>query len=270
VKGHFNYLIIFFQNLIRYGELIIKQKGIYMSRWTDRWDLREAGLGNALMSHYVHKRFMSCITKAERGYGKSMYNLMSIAYVYYLLGHDEEESWDKALSCFIFTPEQLITRIRDAINKDYLIPFLCIDDAAVHFNNKLWFINLYTATLLEATFDTIREAVTCLLINCPSKKRLMGSLKNYDDYETTIYIAKEGGYQRKAVCINWYSLPDGHRKYRKVWDDDFSCYVPDYVYNDKYHPMRRKYLKDITDELGRLSKKHDEKKSLEKNSTNKV
>jgi len=231
-----------------------------MSQWTDKWDLKQAGLGNILLSHYVHKRFMSCITKAERGYGKSMYNLMSIAYVYYHLGRTEHDAWDKALSCFIFTPDQLRKRITDAIDNDYLIPFLCIDDAAVHFNNKLWFINLYTATLLEATFDTIREAVTCLLINCPDKKRLMGSLRNYDDYETTIYIAGGGGYQRRAVGINWYSLPDGHRKYSKVWDDAFSCYVPKEVYMDKYRPMRRQYLKDITEKLDELSKKLKTKK----------
>jgi len=230
-----------------------------MSKYSDRWDLKEAGLGNALLSHYINKRFMSVITKAERGYGKSMYNLMSIAYVYYHLGKTESEAWDNALNCFIFTPEQLQTRVHDAIKDDIIIPFLCIDDAAVHFNNKLWFVNLYTSMMLDALFDTIREAVTCLLINAPSKKRLMGSLRNYDDFETTIYIGDNGGYTRKAVCINWYSLPDGHRKYRKVWDDEFSCFVPNWVY-EKYRPMRRKYLSDVTDKLDELSKKHTKQK----------
>ena len=44
-----------------------------MSNWTDRWDLRQAGLGNIMLAKHHKKQFMSVITKAERGYGKSMY-----------------------------------------------------------------------------------------------------------------------------------------------------------------------------------------------------
>ena len=223
-----------------------------MSRWTDRWDLHKAGLGNLLLSHHRREQFMSVVTKAERDYGKSMYNLQSVAYALYHLGMDEADAWDAALDCFIFTPDQLKTRIRHAMKNDKIIPFLVIDDAAVHFSNKQWFVNMYTSMLIDALFDTIREAARCVLINCPNKKRLQSSLQSYDDYEVTIYKAKEGGYQRKSVCINWYSLPDGHRKYSKIFDDRFSCYVPDEVYA-KYRPMRRKYVEDIVDKLDELS-----------------
>jgi len=234
------------------------------SQWTKRWDQHKAGLGNSLISHHQNKQFMSSVTKAERGYGKSMYNLQSIAYAYYHLGCDEETAWKNALDCLIFTPQQLKERTRQAMNTDTIIPFLCIDDAAVHFNNKLWFINLYTATMLDAMFDTIREAVNCLLVNCPNKKRLMDSLKTYDDYEITIYIDAGGGYRRKAVCIKWYSLPDGHRKYSKQFDDQFSCYVPDWVYA-LYRPIRKKYLGDITDKLDELELRHEEKRKKKNN-----
>jgi len=230
-----------------------------MSRWSDRWDLKQAGLGNLMLSHTLNKQFMSAITKAERDYGKSMYNLQSVAYVFYHLGYGEEEAWLKALDCFVFTPEQLRDRIKEARQRDEIIPFVVIDDAAVHFSNKQWFINMYSSMLIDALFDTIREAVRILLINCPSKKRLQGSLQGYDDYEITIYKAEGGGYQRRSVCIKWYSLPDGHRKYRKIFDDSFSCYVPDWVYA-KYRPIRRKYIDYITEKLDDLSKDYQMRK----------
>lgn len=234
-----------------------------MSKWSNRWDLRKAGLGNALLSHNKHRQFMSVITKAERGYGKSMYNLQSIAYAYYHMGFDEQNAWEKALDCFIFTPEQLQGRLKKATDNDMIIPFLCIDDASVHFNNKLWFINLYTATMLDALFDTIREAVNCLLINCPNKKRLLDSLRSYDDHEITIYMGDNGGYHRKSVCIKWFSLPDGHRKYSKTFEDEFSCFVPNDIYF-KYRPMRKKYLQDVIDRLDSLSLVHKKKKEGKK------
>lgn len=237
-----------------------------MSQWTDKWDLKQAGLGNKLLSHRRRKQFMSVKTSAERGMGKSMYNLTSIAYAYYHLGYTETESWKKALDCFIFTPDQLIRHVRHALANDYIIDFLCIDDATVHFNNRLWFINLYTSTLIEATFDTLREAVRCLLINCPNTKRLMGALQSYDDYAVTIYN-DEGSenYLRKAVCIKWFSLPSGTRKYHKNFEDRFSCYVPNWVYT-LYRPMRRKYLEDVTAKLDELRDKHDKKKMIDSTS----
>lgn len=233
-----------------------------MSKWSDRWDLKKAGLGNLMLSHILKKQFMSVITKAERDYGKSMYNLQSIAYVYYHLGYTEEEAWLKALDSFIFTPTQLRERIKKAMKEDYVIDFIVIDDAAVHFSNKQWFVNMYSSMLIDALFDTIREAVRILLINCPNKKRLQASLQSYDDYEVTIYKAEGGGYLRKSVCINWFSLPDGHRKYRKIFDDKFSCYVPDWIY-EKYRPIRRKYVDYITNKLDEMSKDYAKKKKAD-------
>jgi hypothetical protein len=232
-----------------------------LSQWTDRWDKRQAGLGNALVSHIQKEQFMSIKTKAERDMGKSMYNLSSVAYAYYHLGCNETEAWNKALDSFIFTPDQLYERILDARRNDTVIDFLVIDDATVHFSNKLWFVNLFTSMLMDALFDTIRTAVRCLLMNCPNTKRLMDSLKSYDDYEVSIYHAGHNKYDRKAVCIKWFSLPDGHRKYHKVFEDHFSCYVPNWVY-EMYSPKRKKYLDDITDRLVEMKNKFDDKKRI--------
>ena len=221
------------------------------------WDLQ---LGNRICSTFYNKGFISVITKAERGYGKSMYNLKTMAYCYYQVEKcTEKEAWEYALDSMIFTPEQLSRRVEDNINNDRVSLCWCIDDAAVHFSNYLFFINVFQAALMNATFDTIRTVCSCLLVNCPVKRRLFKGLQQYDDWEITIYKGSSGGYDRKAVGIKWFSLPDGKRKFRKEFEDHFSCYVPNWVY-DRYMVMRKKYLKEINVELNELRVKLEAKK----------
>jgi len=228
----------------------------------ENWDLQ---LANRIIYKIKHNGFLSAITKAERGYGKSMYNLKIMSYVYYnILGCSEDEAWELALNNMIFTPQQLLNLIQKNIERDELSPVICIDDAGVHFSSYLYFINLYETSLLNATFDTIRTAVHSILVNCPDKQRLLSGLRHYDDYEVTIYMGPNGGYNRKAVGIKWYSLPDGKRKFRKTFEDHFSCYVPDDIYN-KYLVQRKRYLKDISDELKKRMDKLEKKKVKELN-----
>ena len=236
-----------------------------MSKWTTKWDLHEAGLGNRMLAMPRRQGFLSCITKAERGYGKSMYNIMSMAYVFYhYLGCTEDEAWRHALDNIIFTPDELMNRVEQNIYQDKISLAWCIDDATVHFSSYLYFINLYQTSLLNAAFDTMRTVVHSLLINCPNKSRLLSGLRNYDDYEVTLYITDK--YDRKAVGIKWYSLPDGHRKFRKEFEDAFSVFVPNWVY-DEYMILRKRYLKEISEELKRLRDQLTQKKALEKTVT---
>ena len=223
------------------------------------WDLR---LSKYIVNRVKHNGFLSAITKAERGYGKSMYNLKIMAYVYYTLDDcSEEEAWDKALRNMLFTPDQLLDKIKDNIENETLTPVLCIDDAAVHFSSYLYFINLYETSLLNATFDTIRTSANAILVNCPDKSRLLSGLRHYDDYEITIYREAGNYYDRRAVGIKWYSLPDGHKRFRKMFEDHFSCYVPNEIY-EKYLKQRKLYLKEISDELRDMRGKLKTKKEV--------
>jgi len=224
------------------------------------WNLT---LGNYIISRCKHNGFLSAITKAERGYGKSMYNLKIMAYVFKCLYNcSDEEAWDKALGSMVFTPDQLLDKLHHNITTDNISPVICLDDATVHFSSMLYFVDLYETTLLNAMFDTIRTATHSLLINCPNKKRLLASLRNYDDHEITLYKEPSAdGYNRRAVCIKWYSLPDGHRRFKKMYEDHFSCYVPKDVY-ERYIVKRKQYLEDISNELEEMRKNIGRKKKV--------
>lgn len=210
------------------------------------WDLK---LGNKIISTLEYNGFLSAITKGERSYGKSTYNIKNMAYVYYKVNGytNEDDAWNEALRNIIFSPDDLLEKVDYNIRQDYISPVITIDDASVHFSSHLFFINVYESSLMNATFDTIRTITHGLLINCPSKKRLMSGLRHYDDYDIIIY-KEPSPYERKAIAIKWYSLPDGHRKFRKEFEDYFSCYLPNWVY-DEYMIRRKKYLKDISNDL---------------------
>jgi len=219
------------------------------------WDLK---LAKRIANTRKFNGFIGCLTKGPRGSGKSMYNMKNMAQAYFNTEeYDETQAWNKALDNIIFTPEQLSRRVTDNIENDHVSLVWCVDDAAVHFSSYLFFINIYQAALLNATFDTIRTVVSAFLVNCPDKSRLMKSLRTYDDYEVTIY--KDRGYERRAVGIKWYSLPDGKRRFRKDFEDRFSCYAPDWIYN-KYMLQRKKYLKEINEEITLLREKLSERK----------
>ena len=219
----------------------------------ENWNLI---LGQRIASRHKKNSFISCITKAERGMGKSMYNLKSMAQAYYILNEDgdEKRAWGQALDSFIFTPTQLMDIIDTSIAEDRIHPVICIDDAAVHFSGYLFFVNVYLAALMNAAFDTIRTATSAVLINCPQKSRLLKALRNYDDHEITLYAAGKNPYEKKAVAIKWYSLPDGTKRFRKEWEDHFSVYVPNWVYHE-YLVMRKRYLAEINEELKKLKDK---------------
>jgi len=220
-----------------------------MSHWTDTWENEKASLGNAIMRVHNGKRFLQCVTIAERGYGKSMYHLQTMAYVYYhMIDKNETDAWNFALNNMFFLPSQLEDKVDYNEENDIVDMVWCLDDAAVHFSNKLWWTEQSEAILLEGIFDLIRPVVSAVLINCPDKNRLLGSLQNYLGYEETIYIDNGGGYHRNVIGIHWYRRPSGDKKWRKEWDDSFSCYVPNWVF-EKYKYIRKGYIRKIRNKL---------------------
>ena len=232
-----------------------------MSHWTDKWEKQQASLGNRILNTHLGNRFLQCSTIAERGYGKSMYHLQTMAYVYYhLIDKNETDAWNYAIDNLIFRPSQLLERVEKNEEDNFISPVWCLDDAAVHFSNKLWWSDWSEAILLEGIFDLIRPVVSCLLINCPDKKRLIGALQNYLGYEETIYINQKGGYERNITGIHWYRRPSGDRRWRKEWDDSFSCYIPDWAY-ERYKEIRKGYIKIIRN---KLKDKHNERNKEKK------
>jgi hypothetical protein len=213
--------------------------------------------------------FAGYVVQGERGMGKSMYAYKVMAKTYLQLGkyrsfetgeiipvENELDAYKASLEYMIFSPDDLINLIEYNIQNDYITPVLCLDDATVHFNSYMFFVDLHTVILLKGLFDTIRTVLSGLLMTCPKRRNLLSFLRDYDDYKIEIKKAQTGYNDRLARCyqFNWY--PDD-RKYRVQipFQDKYSCWVPDTrIYPEwgpyeEYMKKRKSYLEVINDKL---------------------
>jgi len=203
--------------------------------------------------------FAGFIIVGERGMGKSTYAYKVMAKIYQQVDElDEYDAYRKALKHIIFQPKDLINLIEHNIHQDFITPAICLDDATVHFNSYKFFVDLHEVILLKGMFDTIRTAITGLLMTCPSRRGLLKFLKDYDDYKIQILHDKAENSNRKwdrlARCYRFNYYPDD-RKYR-VWvdyQDHYSCYIPNEPYN-WYIDKRKKYLELINSKMKELTK----------------
>jgi len=203
--------------------------------------------------------FVGFTIQGERGCGKSMYAYKVMAKIYQELeGLSEDEAFSMALNHMIFEPTDLINLIKNNIKNDYITPVICLDDATVHFNSYKFFTDLYEVILLKGMFDTIRTAITGLLMTCPNRRLLLSFLRDYDDYK--IQIIQNRGYDRFGRCyqFNWY--PD-EKKYKIIvpFQDSYSCYVPDEYYYP-YMKKRKRYLEGINLKMEELLREKTKKK----------
>jgi len=193
------------------------------------------------------------VITGERGDGKSMYAYKTMAKIYYDINgynktDDEEEAYKQALDHMIFSMEELILLIHNNIKNDYVTPVFCLDDATVHFCSYKYFTDMKKVVYVHGIFDTIRTAVTGLLMTCPKRKLLLKFLRQYDDLKIRIIVAN-GQWWRYARAYRWNWLPDEKKFNIAVpFQDNFSCYVHDDYYKP-YMKKRKAALKDMDDEM---------------------
>jgi hypothetical protein len=107
---------------------------------------------------------------------------------------------------------------------------------------------------LKGMLDTIRTATSSVILTCPSVEGLLGVLRSYNDYQVEIKYSEEGGWYRRAVGYLWSSLPSGKRLIYKKFEDKFSCYLPNHIF-EIYNAKRKKALADILVDLKEETKK---------------
>lgn len=226
---------------------------------------------NSGTSHRIIRRhpngFIGYQIQGERGRGKSMYAYKVMAKVYQdLYELDEYDAYKMALKNMIFSPKDLIDLIEHNIDADEITPVICLDDATVHFNSYKFFVDLHEVILLKGLFDTIRTAVTGLLMTCPNRKQLLSFLRAYDDYKIEIKTAPGGdSYDRLARCYHFMWYPD-ERKYKVVvpFQDKYSVYVPgskndhDTPYG-AYMEKRKTYLSQINSKMKRIMEEKEKR-----------
>lgn len=219
------------------------------------WTLK---LAQTMLSKVNNDSFMHTSIVGERNYGKTYYALKNMAFVYYKLNDgamSETDCYKMALDDVIFTPMYFKSKVRYNRENSIKSPFFLLDDAGVHFDSGLHNRNMYLYQLLNACLDTIKDVTNCLIVTCPYKEVLTKRLREYDGYDVTLYM--NVGYERYGTCIKWYRRPTGDRRWRKMFEDAFSCYIPTPIHKE-YLELRNKFTVGILDELDYLERKYEE------------
>jgi len=220
----------------------------------NEWTLR---LGQRMISKIRTNGFMQVTTLGERNHGKTYYNFKNMALTLYnLYNITETEAWDGVLDYTVFT----IKRFRDIVKKcrteKYKLPFILLDDAGAHFDSGLYNRDHIQYQMLNTCLDTIKDVTNCLLVTCPFKEVLTGRLQKYDGYDVTLYM--NDGYQRYGTCIKWFRLPSGTRRWRKEFEDAFSCYIPTRIH-ERYLDMRNEFTLSHLEQLDEIEERFKER-----------
>jgi len=197
--------------------------------------------------------FVGAIVEGRRSVGKSTYCIKVKKEVYQeMYGCDDEEAWKISLNNTLFTLDDIITTLRESRKKEDMLPVITWDDAGVHGSSVQWFINMKGVQELKAVTDTVRSAVTGMLLNCPNREGLTKTLRNYDDY--LVMITKLNGQNfRSARGYNVYRLPSGMKRVYRNFDDRYTCRLPNWVYKI-YMEKRNKYLDEALAAIDRTKK----------------
>lgn len=221
----------------------------------------------------------SAVIEGRRGIGKSAYCLKVGKEVYQQMYKcSDTEAYRLALKYTLYDMGDIINVLQDAISRDETLPMVTWDDAGVHASSILWFFKMEEVHKLKAITDTIRSAVTGFLLNCPDRSSLLSFLRNYDDYlveivrnnkpcgGSTTYTSKKTGdviryksYERIARGYTIFKLPSGKKLVYKNYEDEYSCYLPNDVY-EEYDKKRKYYLAAALKELKELETEHAAKK----------
>jgi hypothetical protein len=207
--------------------------------------------------------FVGCIVEGPRAIGKSTYCLKVSKEVYQTLYPQltEMQAYDLALEYCLFEIDDVLRVLKKTRRERKVIPCVIWDDAGAFASSLLWFVDIEAVTQLKSVMDTIRTAVTGFIINCPDRGSLLRNLRSYDDYNVKIVkacggngknnISKETGqpyknYERTARGYTSFKIPSGKRLINKNFEDAFSCYLPNTIY-EKYMVKRHACLDNAVD-----------------------
>jgi len=199
--------------------------------------------------------YYSALIWGKKGRGKSAYciHVMKQLFLQLSLLHDEiryekleydisiDEAYDMALDHMVFDIVELLDKCRQGKGglKDprKMIPVLTFDDAGVGASSYLFWSDKELAGALKGYNDILRRRITGFLVNTPHTKGLLSFIRDEEDLGVPlIKCTKEYKWERLATAK---IKKEGRIHKVRVFQDEFSCYLPKKVYT--------KYV-DMTDE----------------------
>lgn len=209
-------------------------------------------LANKIAKAYKEHGFVEAIIYGRRGSGKSSYAIQVLRDFFMSKGLSENEAYDEAIRVMKYRMGDIIEFVKTHADNGDIAPSLIIDDAGVGLSRYRWWTEPKQILHLQSMMDTVRSGLSSILMTCPSPKSILSFIrKDYDDYFVKI-TKVSGDWRRKAIGYQMSTLPSGKTYVFKKFEDNYSCYLPNKVYQ-KYDKIRRGYLKEAMAKLEKMT-----------------
>jgi len=207
-------------------------------------ELPSLALARLICQAYRNDDFILVIIYGPLRMGKSAYAMKVLGQVYeYFYG--KPLSPDLVRDYMGFHPSEVIERWLELGDKR--IPMYVWDDAGYWLYSLDWFDPLLKA--IQKYFNVLGTDMNCLLLTTPDPTWVLSKILNMPGTVRGEIKKTRGGirddpstlFARRCRGYKPYRMPDLKRTGVNVlWEDDFSCRMPDEVW-DYYYPLRRGY-----------------------------
>lgn len=205
-------------------------------------------LARRIIKEHSRDGFVGAIIYAPRGWGKSSFAIKTLVDLYHNgYGIDRDKSYELALNQILYDLPGITKRIKENLDADHPTEGLIFDDAGVYFSGQTYASYVRWHALLKGFLDTVRLSTSSILMTTPNVKDLASYIRRNDDQYVKIGKGR-GEWERTASIYTQYTLPSGTTRIKKIGETDYSCYLPNAVYQ-KYSIKRKKMLADIIAEM---------------------
>lgn len=194
--------------------------------------------------------FFSGLISGPRGIGKSSYALRSLHFALLSLGYSDAEAWEICLRSIKFKLFDVVQFLESAVSSDARAVCLIWDDVRISASGSSWFQNPKLVVRLVAVLDTVRSSICSMVLTSPSSSGLLSVLNSFDDHTIKVSYSSAGGWYRTGKGYITKTLPSGMRRIYRSWEDTFSCYLPNVIF-ERYNKMRKDALKDALKDLSK-------------------
>lgn len=202
-----------------------------------------------ILDNYDANECTIFIVYGNLGYGKSSYSLKIL--------HELYNSWDWEIlkNQIVYTKLEFLTKISNQKTRDKCLVW---DDAGIALFNLDTFDPLIKKII--KWFSVARTQYAGIILTTPTPMWIVKKVR-YMPQSVMIKITKKSGnrWDRLGTAYrNWVSPDFKSTGVKTIYEDNFSCKLPDLLYNP-YQKYRESYVveiaKDINEEMNREEKK---------------